>query len=241
MSIKRSDLFSFLLFSLLLSAILAGFCFLGFRFIDQKTQTTATIKEPALTVVLDAGHGGEDGGTSGYGLVEKDLNLDIVLTVGQYLSKCGIPVVYTRTEDILLYDKNGDYHGHKKSMDLATRLSVARQTQNPVFISIHMNAYPSSSCRGLQVYYSKNNESSLLLSQSIQNSVVANLQPYNHRKVKMATSSIFLLDRIEDPAILVECGFLSNEEDCALLSDPEYKQRLSFVIACTVAQYCKSS
>ncbi len=226
----------FLLFSLLFSAILILLCLVQDTFL--KKNDVNTVSAPSeITVILDAGHGGEDGGANRDGIMEKDLNLDITLTVGSYLKQNGISVVYTRTEDILLYDRNVNYKGRKKVLDLAARLKIANQTENGIFISIHMNAFPSEKYSGLQVYYSKNKEKSKILAQMIQNNTKNLIDADNDRKIKVATSSIYLLDRAENPAILIECGFLSNPKDLAALSSREYRQKLSLVLAESIMQY----
>lgn len=195
-----------------------------------------------ITVVLDAGHGGEDGGAVGVtGVYEKDLNLSITLKTGEFLKEKGINVVYTRTEDILLYDRNTDYKNRKKSLDLAARVKIASETPNCIFVSIHMNSFSQSKYKGLQVYYSRNNPSSYLLADSIQNKIKEDLQPQNNRKVTEATSRIYLLDRLECPAVLIECGFISNHEECRLLATEIYQNQLSKCISDEIANYVKKN
>ena len=131
--------------------------------------TDAAELTPRFTVVLDAGHGGEDGGAvSASGVFEKDLNLSIAKKLEKLLTSCGISVVMTRTEDVLLYDKTVDYHGRKKALDLAARRKITEETENAIFVSIHMNAFPASQYSGLQVWYSPNNSHSKILAQSVQ-------------------------------------------------------------------------
>ena len=199
-------------------------------------------KKAAITVIIDAGHGGEDGGTSGStGITEKDLNLEISFLLADMLRANGIDVVMTRTEDILLYDPNSDYQGRKKVLDLAARLKIARETPDSIFVSIHMNSFPQTQYSGLQVYYSKNDANSKRIADLIQSNVKAYLQNGNDRQTKAATSSIFLLDRLETPAVLIECGFLSNPEECRLLSTSEYRKKLAFVIFCSITDYISSN
>lgn len=183
------------------------------------------------TVIIDAGHGGEDGGTIGKnGIYEKDLNLIIANDISDMLTASGIEVIMTRSEDILLYDRNVDFNGRKKMLDLAARLKIANETENAVFISIHMNAFPQEKYSGLQVYYSKNTMLSEELALSIQESVKKALQPHNERRIKEADDNIYLLDRCNNPSVLVECGFLSNPTECESLSSEEYQKELSLAI-----------
>ena len=190
----------------------------------------------SFTVVLDAGHGGEDGGAcSADGIVEKDLNLALTLHLGEMLQANGIRVVYTRKEDTLLYDKNADYQGRKKVLDMAERLRIAQEAGECIFVSIHMNTHPLTSCKGLQVWYSENNTESIELAQRIQANVKA-LQPQNTRLVKPSNGTIYLLRQLECPAVLVECGFLSNPEEARQLNDEAYRAQLALVLFASIVE-----
>ena len=190
----------------------------------------------SFTVVLDAGHGGEDGGAcSADGIVEKDLNLALTLHLGEMLQANGIRVVYTRKEDSLLYDKNADYQGRKKMLDMAERLRITQEAGDCIFVSIHMNTHPLTSCKGLQVWHSENNPESIELAQRIQANVKA-LQPQNTRRVKPSNGTIYLLRQLECPAVLVECGFLSNPEEARQLNDEAYRAQLALVIFASIVE-----
>ncbi len=192
-------------------------------------------------VIIDAGHGGEDGGAIGInGVLEKDLNLKIALELDQLLQSAGLKTKLTRSEDILLYDKNSDYQGHKKEQDMAARLSTANEYTDAIFISIHMNSFSQEKYSGLQVYYSENSELSVKLAQTVQDTVVKNLQANNTRKIKPSGDNIYLLKMISHPSILIECGFLSNSDECALLCSDEYQQKLSLVIYSAIMNYFDS-
>lgn len=230
---------SFLAFSVLLTVLCLGFCLLAERMQATKEIRTEVRAPQGITVILDPGHGGEDGGASGGRgpILEKHLNLAIANNVASYLRMNGVSVICTRTEDIMLYDKNADYKGRKKILDLAARLKISRETENSVFVSIHMNAFPKTQYSGLQVYYSQNDPRSSELATLIQNRTKILLQPKNNRKIKGACGNIYLLDRMETPAVLVECGFLSNAEECEKLSDPNYQKQLSLVLADAILQF----
>jgi N-acetylmuramoyl-L-alanine amidase len=193
--------------------------------------------QSSLTIVLDAGHGGEDGGCEGNGLIEKDLNFDITLRIASLLRDQGVNVVLTRETDELLYDKNSDYEGKKKYQDVRRRLEIAQNQENPVLVSIHMNYFAQTKYSGLQVWYSKTDPRSRLLANSIQTKVKNELQPNNNRKIKEATSSIFLIDNATFPAILIECGFLSNVNEARALSDENYRQKLANIIFQSIMTY----
>lgn len=191
---------------------------------------TEVWSEEPITVIIDAGHGGEDGGTSGQnGILEKDLNLDVAKKLDSLLRSAGINTVMTRNDDRLLYDPLSDYKGRKKILDMHERLRIANSCENAVFLSVHMNSFPQEKYCGLQVYYSRNSIDSMRFAESVQGTVSKYLQPQNERKIKQG-KDIFLLDRLKMPAILVECGFLSNKDECSLLSTEEYRDKLAFWI-----------
>ena len=152
------------------------------------------------------------------------------------LRAAGVPAVLTRSEDILLYDPTSDYHGQKKVQDLATRRRIAESYDNAIFVSIHMNAFPEEKYSGLQVYYSPHNEASQSLAQHIQGITKDLLLPQNSRKIKPANQSIYLLDRLQCPAVLIECGFLSNPQECENLSDHDYQQQMALAICLSILQ-----
>lgn len=189
-------------------------------------------------VVLDPGHGGEDGGCSADdGTMEKELNLYISENVRNILTAAGYPAVMTRTEDTLLYDLYGDlndYTGKKKVYDLRNRLRFFEESGAQMLVSIHMNKFPDKKYSGLQVYYSKGSGESVSLADRIQNYTEKYLQTGNDRLTKAATSKIYLLNRCEKTAVLVECGFLSNDGECESLKDPEYRKKLSLCIASAI-------
>ncbi len=188
-------------------------------------------------VILDAGHGGEDPGAIGAGnIYEKDLNLSIAFAIGEELERSGYVVVYTRTEDKLLYSEHEDIYGMRKIYDLKNRCKVAGAYPEALFISIHMNSYGSEKYSGLQVYYSDGNDDSLLLARSIQTAVKEKLQPENKRSVKNG-KDLYLLKNMQNTAVLVECGFLTNPEECEKLSEKEYQKQLSFSVVYGIINY----
>lgn len=188
-----------------------------------------------ITVIIDPGHGGRDGGASAAsGALEKELNLAVALKLRALLSTLEVNVVMTRETDVMLADENS---AHKKRDDLNARLALARAHENCIFVSIHMNKFPVEKYSGLQVYYSKNNEESRALAEVIQAEAGKYLHGGNSRAVKAADSSIYILHHIKVPAVLVECGFLSNPEEAALLQTEAYQNKLAAVIFAAVAEH----
>ncbi|MEA4833279.1 MAG: N-acetylmuramoyl-L-alanine amidase [Oscillospiraceae bacterium] len=186
-------------------------------------------------VIIDAGHGGADGGARGVtGVEEKDINLALSLKTASFLRMYGINVLLTRETDQML---NIPGAKSRKLSDVTERVKFCRENPNNAFVSIHMNKYPLESCRGLQVFYSANAPESKLLAEMIKNTVTSSIQPDNNRTCKKAGDSIFVLDRIETCAVLVECGFLSNYEESRLLQSEAYQNRLAFVLAAAIRNY----
>ena len=203
---------------------------------EEYMQTISELSEKG-TIIIDAGHGGEDCGAIGVsGIYEKDLNLSIANEIGQMLSEKGFAVIYTRTNDALLYTEEENIHGIRKISDLKNRCKYGAEYPNALYISLHMNSYKSSKCSGLQVYYSENNEASYSLASSIQNNVKSKLQYENNRQIK-AGKNMFILENLSNPAVLIECGFLSNPIECENLSKKEYQKELSFAIICGIIEY----
>ncbi len=233
-----SSLVPIFLFSVLFTVYcqLAVLVFKGAEKNHENTEANSNISKKLI--VLDAGHGGEDGGAVGTnGILEKELNLETSVVLETYLRFAGFEIVQTRTEDILLYDRSADYTGRKKMLDLAARLKIAEELTPDLFISIHMNAFPDGRYSGLTVYYSPNDPRSKVAAELMQNRVVLSLQPNNNRELKKAGGNIYLLDRLNCPSILVECGFLSNEEECAKLSTEEYRRKLSLVLFSSISSF----
>ena len=194
-------------------------------------------KSEEKIIVIDAGHGGEDCGAIGVtGVYEKDLNLIIARELGALLTNEGYAVVYTRTEDKLLYLEHENIKGIRKISDLKNRCKVAAEYPEALFISIHMNSYSNSKYSGLQVYYSKNNAQSQILASTIQETVKASLQTDNERTIKKG-ENIYVLENVENCAVLIECGFLTNPDECKKLSEKEYQKQLSLAIVCGIIEY----
>lgn len=187
-----------------------------------------------ISVVIDPGHGGEDAGAiAPDGTYEKDLNLEISNLLKALCVLNGMNVKMTRETDTLLYDYYGDlenYTGQKKVYDLKNRVKIANENPDAVFVSIHMNKFPEAKYSGTQIYYSKNNESSKILASSLQNNIKTYLQPSTRRQIKQANSSIYVLNNTQNPAILVECGFLSNPSELEKLKDESYQASLALLV-----------
>ncbi len=195
------------------------------------------------TVVIDAGHGGFDGGASAAdGTNEKDINLSISLKLKNELTDRGVKVIMIREDDCSVEDDGLTTVRSRKVSDLHNRLNVMKNTDNCIYVSIHQNYFEDSRCKGMQVFYSKNfSESSSLLAQCIQNSVIETLQPDNTRLIKPCGTSVYIIYNAVKPAVLVECGFLSNPEEAADLKNDDYQLRMAKCIADGILNYFGSA
>lgn len=189
------------------------------------------------TVVIDAGHGGEDGGAvSVSGAVESQINLAIALRLDQILGLYGVNTVLLRDSDVSLHDPDAQTLREKKVSDLHNRVAMIEALENPVLISIHQNTYTSSRYYGAQVFYA-NGDLSLPLAQVAQATLKQALDPSNERQPTVIPESVYLMNHISCRAILVECGFLSNPQEDQLLQTPVYQTKLAAALAGAYLSY----
>lgn len=199
--------------------------------------TSAEMPANLPTIVIDAGHGGEDGGAvNEEGVLEKDINLGISLKTADLLNFFGFDVVMTRTDDTALSGDEQTVHTRKVA-DMNNRLKIFNSNENNVVISIHQNKFEQSQYHGTQVFYSPNNEDSSVLAENVKYAVKKLIQPDNERECKKSDSGIYLLKHATVPAIIVECGFISNMEECANLLDEIYQKQISYAIVSGFLDY----
>ncbi len=188
------------------------------------------------TVIIDPGHGGEDGGASSTdGTREADLNLEISLRLSDLCGLLGIPTRMVRTEDIAIYSDGAKTISQKKVSDLKNRVALVNGTPKGILVSIHQNMYSDAKYFGPQVFYATT-AGSKEFAVDMQQRLNASLVPDSHREAKQATT-VYLLKEIKTPGILVECGFLSNKEEKQKLCTAEYQKKLACVIAAGIYAY----
>lgn len=190
-----------------------------------------------MVIVIDAGHGGEDSGAVDNGLLEKDINLRIAQKLKDMLTCSGYQVVMTRDSDRSIYDSTAGTIREKKVSDLHNRVKLMNADDNRIVVSIHQNKFEQSQYWGTQIFYSPQHPQSEKLAASIRQSVVGLLQPDNKRELKKADNQIFILANAKNPAVIVECGFLSNPEEAARLSDDAYCQQMAFAVYGGIVSY----
>ncbi len=182
-------------------------------------------------IVVDAGHGEPDGGAVGSaGEAEQAINLNIARFLKEQLEKAGIEVVMTRTGAEGIYDEGLSTVREKKRSDLYNREKVMNASGADLFVSIHLNKFTESRYSGPQVFYSPNKAESEQAAKCIQSSLITVLAPPSEREIKKSTDDIFLLKQANIPAVLVECGFLSNPQEEALLLDESYQKKVALAI-----------
>jgi N-acetylmuramoyl-L-alanine amidase len=227
---------SYVLFAILIALVLIFLSSIFNKLISSKDNLSATVKNSnQITYVIDAGHGGEDGGAvADDGTLEKELNLELSKALCLIFELNGNNVRMTRETDTLLYDHYNDlenYKGKKKIYDLKNRVKITEEYENPVYIGIHMNKFHNPKYGGMQIYYSKNDANGVILADNVQKNYETYIKNANKRAIKAADSSIYVLNNLSCPAILVECGFLSNPNDVVNLKTEEYRRSLCLVIA----------
>jgi N-acetylmuramoyl-L-alanine amidase len=197
--------------------------------------------EQLPVIVLDAGHGGMDGGATGSGgLMEKEINLAITLKLRDMLAACGFTVVLTREDDRSIHDEGISGIRRQKTSDMRNRLAIVEQhSPNVIFLSIHQNKFQDSSSHGAQIFHSPNNADSERLARILQDTIIEMVQPENTRDIKRAGKNLFLMYEAKCPAVLIECGFLSNITDTRNLTNPEYQKDLAFSIMVSLLRYLR--
>lgn len=191
------------------------------------------------TLVIDAGHGGVDGGaTSCTGILESRFNLEIALRLNDLLQFLGYHTKMIRTEDISVYTK-GETIAQKKASDLKERVRIVNEADHAILLSIHQNNFSDSRYSGAQVFYAGTGGSQALAKQ-MQAALVKYLNPGSSRQEKKS-SGVYLMEHIRSPGILIECGFLSNPEEEARLRRADYQKKLVSVVACTVSEFLSNT
>ncbi|MCL2311550.1 MAG: N-acetylmuramoyl-L-alanine amidase [Firmicutes bacterium] len=212
---------------------LSFFCFISLIAFITFIAPYAAKENLCPLVIIDPGHGGEDGGAVGHdGIVEKEINLKIALCLRDILQFSGYETVMTRDKDKAIYDNSAIKLRQKKVSDLRNRLAILRKNSSAdsIFVSIHQNKFPNEKYFGTQIFYSEGNPLSEDLAIKVRENIIEQIQPKNTREIKRATSKIFLLNNSEIPSITTECGFLSNPEEAKKLSDETYQSKIAMCI-----------
>lgn len=189
-------------------------------------------------IVLDAGHGGLDGGCStADGKTEKVINLNVVLTTKDMLNFFGYEVETTRDKDTSIHDKDVKGIRNQKISDMDNRLEIFNMYPNSVCVSIHQNTYSDPRYSGAQMFYSDSNENNQRFASIMQNKFVEMIQPENKRETKLCGSELFLCYYCSNPTVMIECGFLSNPDEAAKLTSEEYQRKVAFTVFSGISEF----
>lgn len=193
-------------------------------------------RHPGETLIVDAGHGGEDGGAvSISGVPESGVNLAIALKLDQLLGLYGAPPTLLRAEDISIHDPGAETLREKKVSDLHNRVAAIEAAENATLISIHQNTYPSAKYHGAQVFYA-NGDLSLPFARQTQELLRRAVDPENSRVPAKIPDTVYLMNHITCRAILVECGFLSNPEEERKLLSGDYQTKIATALCASWLQ-----
>ena len=231
---RRRVLISLCAFLLLALSVVMSLVELDRRLSDAAL-SDAVSRQPS--VLLDAGHGGPDGGAVSNGIREADVNLAVTLRLRDFLTLMGFRVTLTRDGDYSVHSSNASTLREMKHSDLMNRLAMMKSPDGEISVSIHQNIYEEAYVHGAQVFYGAA-ESSRELAELIQKNVAQVIQKDNRRRIKEADSTLFILkNNTVNPSVMVECGFLSNPAEAQNLKDPAYQSALAVVIGASVVTF----
>ena len=230
----------FFLKKCVMELIMACFLLICFYFLSRQAATVSVwmnseeAEQKGNVIVLDPGHGGSDPGMIGIdGLEEKGINLSVSLLLREKLEEKGYTVVLTRESDQGLYDDSAQ---NKKAQDMQRRIALIDETAPVLTVSIHQNSYHQEDVSGAQVFYYRKSEKGKRLAEILQKRFDYALGDQNRRKAK-PNDSYYLLLHVKCPIVIVECGFLSNWKEAALLKTEEYQDRVAYTLHMGIMEY----
>lgn len=220
--------------TIILAGIFAFVCVLSISTIGNDLDEISVTYSDNINLVIDAGHGGIDAGAIGTdNSLEKEINLSIALKLYDFTMVSGITSFLVRDGDYLCYDENDD----TSRSDLYNRLDIVNSIPNSTLISIHQNHFSDEKEKGMQIWYSSNIDESRVLADKILTITKDYLQKNNERENKKSDDSYYLLYKAKVPSVMVECGFMSNNEENELLQDNSYQNKLAYSIMLGFSEY----
>ena len=193
------------------------------------------------TVVVDAGHGGADGGAIGRsGTLEKEITLKIALKTAAFLRLFGVNVVMTRTDDRSLHSPNATTLREQKSEDLKQRCAIVEASKNPLYVAIHQNFFADTVSRGAQAFYAAGNDGGKLMAETLQAHLQAMLPQAGTRDAAKLPNANYIMQHLSCPAVILECGFLSHPEEEMLLCSADYQTALAFCVTAAVLDIARN-
>lgn len=210
---------------------------IGSYFSEPETVATVALPVSNKVIVIDAGHGDPDGGAvSSNGVSESEINLKIALKLQNLLEQSGATVILTRSDENGIYDVDKTTLKQKKVSDIKNRVKIGNSSSADIFVSIHLNKIPQTQYSGWQTFYKKDNEEGEKLATTIQDNLTKAVQKDNNR-VPMKIDNVYIVKNVEIPLTIVECGFLSNEEEEKELQEDNYQNRLAWGIYNGIIDY----
>lgn len=205
--------------------------------VDNRVIETMSVPVTNKVIIVDAGHGSEDGGAiSDDGVSEASLNLQIALKLQKLLEQSGATVILTRSDENAIYDIDKKTLREKKISDIKKRVKIGNNSSADIFVSIHLNKIDESQYYGWQTFYKKGNDDGKKLATSIQNNLNQAIQKENKR-VPLKIDNVYIIKYVQIPTVIVECGFLSNEQEKQELQQDEYQNKLSWGIYNGIMDY----
>ena len=223
----------------ILMSVLLPIGIFSYQYSNTNKNAISTMALPVTNkiIVIDAGHGGEDGGaTSENGISEAQINLKIALNLQKLLEQSGANVILTRSDENAIYDLDKKTLREKKVSDIKNRVKIGNNSSADIFVSIHLNKIPQNQYSGWQTFYKDGNEQGKELATSIQNNLNETIQKENKR-VPMKISNVYIIKQVEIPTAIVECGFLSNPEEEQILQQEIYQEKLAWGIYNGIIEY----
>ena len=203
----------------------------------KESVSTMAVPVTNKVIVVDAGHGGEDGGAvSSNGISEANINLQIALKVQNLLEQSGAVVILTRSDENAIYDIDSKTLREKKNSDIKNRVKIGNNSSADIFVSIHLNKISQSQYYGWQTFYKNGNESGKNLATAIQKNLNEAIQKENKRE-PLKIDNVYIIKHVEIPTTIVECGFLSNPEEEKQLQQEEYQNKLAWGIYNGIMDY----
>ena len=226
---KKIKYFGFML------GVVALFFIVTFKFVEDDSWNAWNLPLSGKIVVLDAGHGGMDGGANISGVMEKDIALNVTLKLRDYLQEQGALVILTREDDSDVANENTEGIRNRKQEDLRNRVELINTSEADLFLTIHLNAFPSSSSKGAQTFYTPRFEENEQMAKFIQAEIIRNLE--NTSREPRLIRRVYLMEQAKKPGALVEIGFLSNPEERARLVTDSYQEKVAASIYKGVLRY----
>lgn len=204
---------------------------------NAETISVMSVPTTNKTIIIDAGHGGEDGGAvSDEGISESNINLSIALKLQNLLEQSGATVILTRSDENAIYDIDKKTLKEKKVSDIKNRVKIGNNSSADIFVSIHLNKISQTQYYGWQTFFKNGSEEGKKLATGIQNNLNESMQKENKR-TPLKINNVYIIKYVEIPTVIVECGFLSNEEEEHQLQEDEYQNRLAWGIYNGIMDY----